>query len=135
MENLQAFLQASGKKTCFGIKQILALQLTHCATHVTLCLSYFTFKTRFYLHELGLDLAVHSGFEKRPSTSIMENSRGWQPRICEAVVLINKVLRGSRWLLEFQPSCLYSSFGHMSDIPKGKKIQKRVQRRFQGTSM
>lgn len=34
--------------------------------------------------------------------------------------------QGSERLLEFQPSCLYSSLGHMSSIPRGKTKEERV---------
>lgn len=62
-------------------------------------------KSRFYLHSFGLYLSVDIDFKKRLifSLSPRENSRGWEPRICE-VALINKVLRGQvSYVLAFNP--------------------------------
>lgn len=127
-----------------GVRQILASQLT--ATHVTVCLSFFIVKSRVYPHQLGLDLAMNSGFKKRFIPPIMENSRGWQPRVCE-VALINKALRGqvSCVLMAFIPvtsrlkmaPAIISvfQFSPYAWYSKRKEKRRKWQRRLQETTM
>lgn len=102
IENLRVFSRAMGRKHALESDKsqfcnFLTVQFMSLYASVS-----SSVKSRFYLPQLGLDLAVNSGFKKRHTPPFMEHSRSYQHRIHE-VALINKVLRG-------QVSCVLMAF-------------------------